>query len=462
MQSGASRAGQVVEALYQSCVWERDGESATHRIAPAPFVLSPDQTQFLHDLGHSIWAFYRALNHLYLRKGHEWVRQWLDQGKPSWLQDLGRMNYARKHLPRLLRPDLILTDNGMALTELDSVPGGAGHTAAMAGVYQQMGLPTIGGGDGIPQAFASAIEDLAGVPEWTLAIVVSDESEDYRAEMTHLAQRLQDMGHRAWCVHPKEVLFDEDGLWLDGDGARARIDVLWRFFELFDLRNIPKSELVMYASKKRKVVVSPPYKTFLEEKMALALLRHHALQDFWRSELGEHFDTLLQVVPESWVMDPAPVPLHASISRLSFRGRPVRNFMELADASQKERRMIVKPSGFSPQSWGSRGVIAGHDVSAEVWTEALQSALDEFPRVPHVLQEFREGKRVEVDYFDPANGQSGRMSGRVRLCPYYYVSRDEPVLAGVLATICSDEKKLIHGMTDAVMTVCSEGSSDSV
>ncbi len=35
-------------------------------------------------------------------------------------------------------------------------------------------------------------------------------------------------------------------------------------------------------------------------------------------------------------------------------------------------------------------------------------------------------------------------------------------LAGVLATICSDDKKLIHGMKDAVMTVCSERGPDSV
>ncbi|MEJ5297568.1 MAG: hypothetical protein WHZ52_05970, partial [Armatimonadota bacterium] len=79
-----------------------------------------------------------------------------------------------------------------------------------------------------------------------------------------------------------------------------------------------------------------------------------------------------------------------------------------------------------------------------------------------VLQEFREGRRVEVPYYDPRQGRAGLLGGRTRLCPYYYVSDGQVELAGVLATVCSDEKKLIHGMKDAVMTVCSEGGDSGV
>ena len=38
-------------------------------------------------------------------------------------------------------------------------------------------------------------------------------------------------------------------------------------FELFDLKNIPRAELVMYAAKKQQVVVTPPFKAQLEEKL---------------------------------------------------------------------------------------------------------------------------------------------------------------------------------------------------
>jgi len=47
----------------------------------------------------------------------------------------------------------------------------------------------------------------------------------------------------------------------------------------------------------------------------------------------------------------------------------------------------------------------------------------------------------------------------VRLCPYYFVSGDgdgaRPQLGGVLATLNPADKKIIHGMRDAVLAPCS-------
>jgi hypothetical protein len=50
------------------------------------------------------------------------------------------------------------------------------------------------------------------------------------------------------------------------------------------------------------------------------------------------------------------------------------------------------------------------------------------------------------------------MEGRVRLCPYYFVSgegkTEQVKLGGVLATIVPADKKIIHGMSDAIITPC--------
>ena len=46
------------------------------------------------------------------------------------------------------------------------------------------------------------------------------------------------------------------------------------------------------------------------------------------------------------------------------------------------------------------------------------------------------------------------MSGRARLCPYYFVTKDRAELAGILATVVPLDKKLIHGMRDAIMAPC--------
>jgi hypothetical protein len=70
------------------------------------------------------------------------------------------------------------------------------------------------------------------------------------------------------------------------------------------------------------------------------------------------------------------------------------------------------------------------------------------------LQRFHEGKRVVVEYLDQGSGEMVEMQGRVRLSPYYYVDGSGASLSGVLATVVPLNKKLIHGMTDAVMAPC--------
>jgi hypothetical protein len=63
-------------------------------------------------------------------------------------------------------------------------------------------------------------------------------------------------------------------------------------------------------------------------------------------------------------------------------------------------------------------------------------------------------RRDEVSYWDEAAGTIRAMSGRTRLSPYYVVSDDEARLGGVLATTCALDKKIIHGMRDAVLAPC--------
>jgi hypothetical protein len=59
-----------------------------------------------------------------------------------------------------------------------------------------------------------------------------------------------------------------------------------------------------------------------------------------------------------------------------------------------------------------------------------------------------------VAYYDEGSDAIRPMSGRTRLSPYYFVSGDDVVLGGVLATVCALDKKLIHGMADAVLAPC--------
>ena len=62
---------------------------------------------------------------------------------------------------------------------------------------------------------------------------------------------------------------------------------------------------------------------------------------------------------------------------------------------------------------------------------------------------------VEGRYYDFDKHCVLPMPSRVRLCPYYFVIGDgdsaRPRLGGILATLCPSDKKIIHGMRDAVL-----------
>ena len=435
-------------------------EGVEWRISPDPFKLDADLAARLQKLGGYLHAFNRAANQLYLRskKGQlpAWIGDYLDRGKPQSLIDFARMNRFKSDLPRVLRPDILPTDDGFVVSELDSVPGGIGLTGWLGQAYGGLGFPVAGGPCGMVKEFARMMRSAAGKDNPTIAILVSDEAATYRPEMVWLAKELwEEEGITAFAIEPKQIIFHEDGLAVLTEDREVRVDVVYRFFELFDLKNIPKAELVMYAAKKGSVVVTPPYKSFLEEKMWMALFQHTQLQDFWKAELSaESFAELRRVFPQTWILDNRTLPPQAVIPGFTYRGKPLQDWRELLDASQKERELIVKISGFSEHAWGSRGVVFGQDVSGDEWKQALEHALTSFPEHPYILQVFHRAKQAPIDYYDFAGNEVRSMQARARLCPYYFVSDDEPHLGGVLATVCPADKKILHGMPEAVMAPC--------
>ena len=182
------------------------------------------------------------------------------------------------------------------------------------------------------------------------------------------------------------------------------------------------------------------------------------MKKYWLNELGEETFTLLaNLFPATWILDPGEMPPYGVIPGLGVGGRPVARWKELRDTTQSEREFVIKPSGFSEFAWGSRGVVAGHDISQEVWGNTIEKALMDFNKNPRILQEYHRGRHVEVSYMDESSHEMNKMPGRVRLCPYYFIEgphdKEDVRLRGIMATICPLDKKLIHGMEDAVITV---------
>lgn len=449
---------------------DADTASIGWQLSPEPFALSRIQWQQLNSLGDLLLRFIKAIDSLYRQSQNPnlpvpaWVAELYDQGKPDGLLQFANMKRLKNHLPLVLRPDLLLRENDWTLCEIDAVPGGMGFTAALNRFYRKNGFPVIEAPEGLPGAFLSMLKTF--VPEKenpVLAIVLSDEAADYRAEMAWLVETIRQGSdlipayEHLHLVHPKDLDLVRDQLVLKDEqtGTEKPIDLIYRFFELFDLPNIPKIELIQYAVKKGLVKCTPPFKPQVEEKLSLALLHHPALAEFWEKELGrEGFEQLKQWVPQGWIVDSTPLPPHAVIAELTPGGKVIQDFRQLKGLSQKERELVLKPSGFSPLGWGSKGVTIGHDHSAEAWGERLETALGSFGKTPYLLQKFESADVLPARRLNPQTGEVQEFKSRTRLCPYYFVQGEQVTLAGVLATSCPADKKLIHGMKDAVLAPC--------
>ncbi len=417
------------------------------RVAPRPFPISPSLFRELESLGRVLLQFYKAINLLYRQSVAEkqptWVARLFDQGKPATLIDYQRAPAFKNEVPRVIRPDLLLTEEGFSITELDSVPGGIGLTAWLNRTYARLNpskaAALIGGERGMLEGFQGIF---GGAP--SVHLMVSEESASYRPEMEWLAAQLPDAG--------MQVRRGDFRDWKDGDAV-------YRFFELFDLANVPASHDLIQAALDQKVSLTAPIKPCLEEKLSLALLWNRNLRPFWHQQLGAGFlNRLLQHVPQSWVIDPEPLPPHAAYPSLDLT-----DWNQLKGLSQRERDLILKVSGFSAEAWGARGVYLGSDLSQAEWSEAVDRALSGFASSPCVLQRYHKPKSVPFSYYDFAAKAEVSMASRVRLCPYYFVVGEGDAararLAGVLATACPADKKIIHGMKDAILAPCEVSGS---
>ena len=217
------------------------------RTALRPLPLGEKLAAQLADLGRVLLQFYRAANRLYYQSAEgaqpEWVAALLDQGKPAELIARQRAASQRQALPRVIRPDVLLTPDGFVISELDSVPGGIGLTAWLNQTYARLGTAfpefaaaPIGGAEGMIRGF----ERLFGAAR-RVHIAVSPEASTYRPEMEWLCRELNAAPEPVGSPRQTPTRFHV------GDVSPADIaegDAVYRFFELFDLPNLPQAEQI--------------------------------------------------------------------------------------------------------------------------------------------------------------------------------------------------------------------------
>src|SRR5436309_11268185 len=218
-------------------------------LSPEAFPIDKKFLAELEQLGHRLFVFQRACNQLYQLsikgKQPEWVARYLDAGKPEELIEFSRRKEIRDDLPQVIRPDLILTDNGYIIAEIDSVPGGIGLTGWLNQTYSKFDNEIIGGADGMLDGFQSVLPNGGD-------IVISEEAATYRPEMEWTAARLKDQSGSAETTADRHLNLDWRVVAAENYEPKDGRDV-YRFFELFDLPNIPKIDNLLRANAEGRV-----------------------------------------------------------------------------------------------------------------------------------------------------------------------------------------------------------------
>ena len=428
-----------------------EGRYSSFRIAPEPFSVSESTADELATIGSWLRDFYHAADHLYrLSLANEipaFLATHLDAGKPPWMVMVAQSESFRDQIPIIIRPDLLFTGNGTRAAELDSVPGSMGLLAFLEATYAKLGFSVLGQ-QPTGQAFLQALQSLPG-EEGLSVIIISEECSGYKPETSWLAEQWQKMDEKApLVVTPEQLAYDDHGVWLNG----RLVTRVYRFFELFDWENVPNSHALLHLAAVGKVVITPPPKPYLEEKMWFAFLNHPELELSWRSFLSDEvFAGLQALFPPTWLVTDG--------QRASQQG-PLGSWQRLQRTSRRERPYVLKPSGFSALAWGGHGFSRGKDYTTKLWSETIDGLLRQSAYSPYILQEYQHSVPRDISFYDAPSEELRQFTGKTRLCPYYFLKQsptrglgqEEVIFSGALATTVPLSKPVIHGMTDAVMS----------
>ena len=225
-------------------------------------------------------------------------------------------------------------------------------------------------------------------------------------------------------------------------------DSAYRFFELFDLPNIPEADALLERAATGDIHLTAR-KTHLQKKMLFALFWNQNLRDFWQRELGGKFMRLLEkVIPQTWLIDPAP------LSARGYSRARTNDWRQLADLSQKDRQPILKLSGFNERAWGARSVRPGRISRAtngppsSTKPSTTLTPLHGFYSVMRNRARFNTNGLILTESINPHDRPRSIMP--VLLCAWRTGSEAGRRARDDLLT----NKKIIHGMKDAILAPC--------
>ncbi|MFA7315760.1 MAG: hypothetical protein WC059_03095 [Candidatus Paceibacterota bacterium] len=409
----------LMNVISESGIWnDARRESHAFLLSPSVYQITEAQRQELSSLGFALYDCMLGLSHIAtiaydssLNYGGAWLlaRRVFSTGVPKFYQELQGMNI--KHIPQLLKVDLMLNQNGnFKIAEID------GHNKHGLG-YSTLGLrfreAIYPQAKSLPGTVKTLSEEVRRLGYSEIKLFYADQERFYIPEFEVVQQEFAKHGINCCVVSEMEAdeKFLQQGLFLD-------LPFLYHRIGLY--------ETIVTAYKAGAVKFVIPPKPFLGAKGVLALLRNDEgtsqLEGLLRSFIKEKsLELVRQYIPETVLV-----------------GKQVGDF-EKTKQRVFQKRYVLKESISS----GMKGTVFSDDPNFEtVLMSACKSNMN------WILQEEVVNKPQSFSWFESRNGSVPELKTShdwfMRVTTQY-VNRQ---LADVIITARQD--KSVHGAKDCL------------
>lgn len=412
--------------LYESPRKTSPESNLPFLISPTPLSLTSEEKSRIEVLGPAFVSFFNLTAELY--RTDPFIYKMLGAGKPPELVQQtrdARINYL------FLRPDLILTEDGFRVCEIETSIFGLGLAYFLTFAYEQLDFEPLCRSQKLLETLNGV---LSGDSKKGVSFYLTENTKAFLGQIDYLARVLKKKG----LLTEARILGRES---VD-DYLKGEVDMMYfyRAFYLYEMLHNPLVEMIVKDTQLADSII-PSISPQMEEKAILSLIFNPNYEPFLRRRLGERvFEILCSTVIPTWVINGPQPP--------DFFPEKIRSWSDLAKLSRRKRGYVLKPSGFDSHASWSKGLIFLNQLSRRKAEEVLEM-VSNTPLGTWVIQRFIEGRHLTLPYFDFQRESIETMTGKVRLTPYFFTQTGELIASKATMRYGSD---YIHATSDSINT----------
>ncbi len=390
---------------------EKEKDGIGFRVSPTPFKLTKEQKDEMLCIGKAICNYMDACIELY--SSNQEVKEILDRGKPK--------EYIGKELPNylFLRPDLILTETGFSICEIETSPFGLGLAEILNRTYGNVGYDPL-----VKQNTLKNYIQSRTANEGTIAY--SDKVKSFKGQLDFLAEEIFSGNGKKW---------DSENI----SHNTTSSEEIYRAFYLNDAYKDKNIELFL----KEPHLHIPSKTPQFEEKALMSFIWDKRYTKFFEEQLGKaEYNLLKKAIPKTWILGE---------ENYIEGGLPEgkESSIDIATLGKSKRQFVLKSSGFNTNSSWGEGVVFLHKMGGKVAGEKIQSAINDNNHL-YIMQEYKQGKNVPMIYIDENTQEKKQVKAKVRITPYFsYQPGNKGELIAAKVTGC-ENTEYVHASSASI------------